>query len=640
MCGICGFVTRGTRGLPIEDLQRMTDLLVHRGPDDDGFYYREHVGLGSRRLSIIDLQSGRQPIANETGTVWVVLNGEIVNYPELRAELSARGHRFTTHSDTEVIIHLYEEVGSACVERLRGMFAFALWDADAEVLLLARDRLGIKPLYYTHSNGVLIFASELKSLLAVTGARELDVHALDDYITLGYIPGPNAIFAGMHRLPPAHVLEWRRGQVHTREYWSLTYHAGPPISTDPVGQLRALLEDAVRAWKISDVPVGVFLSGGVDSSTVTALMCAIEQRPVMTFSIGFSDPRYDELRYARQLAARYGTDHHELTVDVDQVDLLPRLVAYFDEPFADDSVIPTFLVSQLARRWVKVALAGDGGDELFGGYTWTARDQYRRWYASVPGPARRLLERAVLNGEVPAYARGLRAKVARGLRDASGSQEDGYIRRTTVSRKFKSALYGPATRAALNGYDGADKVRAAMAAAPVKDDRERMLFADQQLYLPDDILFKIDRMSMAHSLEVRPPLLDHLLVEFAASLPYHMKVRGLSTKVILRRAMRDLVPEPLLRQRKQGFSMPVGRWFRGNLGDFARPLLLEGPARQRDLWDLAFVRWMLEEHQAGRQDFGHRLWSLLVFETWARQYLDHTALPGGSAVAGRSAVNG
>lgn len=626
MCGICGFVTRGTRGLPIEDLQRMTDLLVHRGPDDDGFHYRENVGLGSRRLSIIDLQSGRQPIANETGTVWVILNGEIVNYPELRAELSARGHRFATHSDTEVIIHLYEEVGSACVERLRGMFAFALWDADAEVLLLARDRLGIKPLYYTQSNGVLIFASELKSLLAVTGARDLDFRALDDYITLGYIPGSNAIFSGMHRLPPAQVLEWRRGQVHLREYWSLTYYSGTQISRDPVGQLRALLEDAVRAWKISDVPVGVFLSGGVDSSTVTALMCTIERRPVVTFSIGFSDPQFDELQFARQLAARYQTDHHELTVDVDQIDLLPRLVSYFDEPFADDSAIPTFLVSQLARKWVKVALAGDGGDELFGGYLWTARDQYRRWYASVPKPIRHLLERSIVNGDVPAYARGMLASVRRGLRDASGSIEDGYIRRTTAAGQFKSALYGPAIRAALDGYDSTDRIRTTMASAPVKDDRERMLYADQRLYLPDDILYKVDRMSMAHSLEVRPPLLDHLLVEFAASLPFNMKVRGLTTKVILKRAVRDLVPEPLLRQRKQGFSMPVGRWFRGTLGDSARPLLLDGEARRRDLWDMTFVGWMLDEHQAGRHDFGHRLWSLLVFETWARLFLDQTKL--------------
>lgn len=602
----------------------MTNLLIHRGPDDDGIYYRDNVGLGSRRLSIIDLQSGRQPIANESGTVWVVLNGEIVNYPELRTELTARGHRFATHSDTEVITHLYEEVGSACVQRLRGMFAFALWDQEAEVLLLARDRLGIKPLYYTQSDGVLIFASELKSLLAVSGSRDLDFHALDDYITLGYIPGEHSIFSGMSRLPPAHVLEWRRGQVHLWEYWSLTYHTSLQVSRDPAGQLRALLEEAIRAWKISDVPVGVFLSGGVDSSTITALMCAIEQRPVMTFSIGFSDPRFDELQYARQLAERYQTDHHELTVDVDHVDLLPRLVSYLDEPFADDSAIPTFLVSQLARRSVKVALAGDGGDELFGGYTWTARDQYRRWYASLPAPFRRMFANSVKNGEVPAYARGLRARIARGLRDASGSIEDGYIRRTTAAGQFKSALYGPGIRAALDGYDAADMVRTIMESAPVKDDRERMLYADLRLYLPDDILFKVDRMSMAHSLEVRPPLLDHLLVEFAAMLPYHMKVRGLKTKVILKRAVQDLVPEALLRQRKQGFSMPVGRWFRGSLGDYARSLLLDGQARRRGLWDLTFVRWMLDEHQASRHDFGHRLWSLLVFEIWARLFLDRT----------------
>lgn len=626
MCGICGFVTRGTTGLPLEDLQRMTDLLAHRGPDDGGVYYRDGVGLGSRRLSIIDIPSGRQPITNETGTVWVVYNGEIVNYLELRAELVARGHRFATQSDTEVIVHLYEEAGTACVARLRGMFAFALWDAEAERLLLARDRIGIKPLYYADANGMLTFASELKSLLAVRDSRTLDVNALDDYITFGYIPGERTIFSGIRKLPPAYVLEWRQGRTQLRRYWSLAYSRAP-VLRDPAVQLRALLEDAVRAWKISDVPVGVFLSGGVDSSAVTALMCAIEQRPVMTFTIGFLDPRYDELQYARQVAKRYNTDHHELVVEVDQLDLLPRLVSFLDEPFADNSAIPTFLVSQLARNWVKVVLSGDGGDELFGGYTWTARDQFRRWYATVPRPARRLLERAILNGEAPSYARGWLARLRRGLRDAAGSIEAGYIRRTSATGQFKSELYGPTMRAALSGYDAVDEVRALMESAPVKDDRERMLYADQRIYLPDDILFKVDRMSMAHSLEVRPPLLDHLLVEFAASLPYDMKVRGLTTKVIFKRAVRDLVPTPLLRQRKQGFSMPVGQWLRGSFGASAKALLLDGPARGRDLWNLAFVRWMLHEHQSGRQDLGHRLWSLLVFEIWARLYLDQTRLP-------------
>lgn len=622
MCGICGFVTANAAGLSHATLRRMTDALVHRGPDDAGTYYQGRVGLGSRRLSIIDLQSGRQPISNERGTVWVVLNGEIVNYPDLRAELVAQGHRFTTNSDTEVIIHLYEDVGSECVSRLRGMFAFALWDAEAEVLLLARDRLGIKPLYYMESGGLLVFASELKSLLSVTGARELDLHSLDDYITFGYIPGERSIFSGIHRLLPAHTLDWRKGRVHQREYWSLTYDRLAEVPSDQAGQLRVLLEDAVRAWRISDVPVGVFLSGGMDSSAVTALLCTIEQRPVMTFSIGFSDSRFDELQYARQLSARYKTDHHELVVDVDQLDLLPRLVSHLDEPFADNSAIPTFLVSQMARNWVKVALSGDGGDELFGGYTWTARDQYRRWYASVPRPARRLLERAILNGEIPSYARGWVAGLRRGLRDAAGSIEDGYLRRTTAAGWLKSELYGPVLRAALSGYDAVEKARTVMESAPVKDNRERMLYADQRLYLPDDILFKVDRMSMAHSLEVRPPLLDHQLVEFAAALPYHEKVRGLTTKVIFKRAVRDLLPQALLRQRKQGFSMPIGRWLRGSFGTAARDFLLHGPSRRRELWNLGFVEWMLDEHQAGRHDFGHRIWCLLVFEIWARLYLD------------------
>jgi asparagine synthase (glutamine-hydrolysing) len=624
MCGICGFVANGAgNALGREHLQRMTDALIHRGPDEEGMYLQDRIGLGCRRLSIIDVAGGHQPIANEDGTIRVVLNGELFNYRELRAVLVSRGHRFATASDTEVIVHLYEEAGAECIARLRGMFAFAVWDSRRGILLLGRDRLGIKPLYYTEQGGRLVFASEIKSLLAaLPGSRELNPHAVDDYMSLGYIPGAHTVFASIHRLPPAHVLQWQDGHSRLHQYWTLEYAVTPPPMREATERLRALLEDAVRAWMISDVPVGAFLSGGVDSSTVTALMCRVSNTRVKTFSIGFAEPDYDELRYARQIAARYDTDHHELVVDADQAALLPELVWYLDEPFADDSAIPTFLVSRLARASVKVALSGDGGDELFGGYTWTTRDQFRRWYGWVPRPLRHLLEHAVLNGEVPPYARGWLDRLRRGLRDAASSMEDGYLRRITVARQFKDTLYTPDFRASLGRYDGVATVRALLEAAEVKDARERMLYVDQRLYLPDDILFKVDRMSMANSLEARTPLLDHPLVEFAAALPYDLKVRGLTSKYLLKRAVRDLLPPPLLRQRKQGFSMPVGRWLRGDLGTTARALLLGHDAERRGLWNPDFVRWMLDEHQAGRHDFGRRLWSLLVFEVWARLYLD------------------
>ncbi len=625
-CGICGFAAAGAHRAPDRPtLERMTRTLAHRGPDAEGAYCEGAAGLGSRRLSIIDLPGGDQPIANEDGTVRVVYNGEVFNYRELRQGLAARGHRLRTQGDTEVIVHLYEEHGADCVRHLRGMFAFALWDRARETLLLARDRLGIKPLYYAEQDGVLAFASELKALLPVLRRRELDPGALEEYVALGYVPAPRSMLAGVRKLPAAHTLEWSRGRAVLRRYWAVRYDVrGADRLPEAARRLRALLEDAVRAWMVSDVPVGAFLSGGVDSSTVTALACRAAGGRVRTFSVGFDDPAYDERRYAREVARRYGTDHHEVVLGAGELAHLPRLAWFLDEPLADDSAVPTFAVSRLAGRHVKVVLSGDGGDELFGGYAWTFRDQLRRWYGRLPHPLRGALAHLGAGGEAPS-ASGWPARLRRGLRDAAGTLEDGYLRRTTAGAAFKQALYHPALRARLAGYDGAAAARAWLAPDGEKDARERMLRADQSLYLPDDILFKVDRMSMAHSLEVRTPLLDHHLVEFAASVPYDLKVRGLASKYLLRRAVRDLVPAGLLRQRKQGFSMPVGRWLRDRAGQDARAILLGREARRREWWAPEFVRWMLDEHQAGRRDFGRRLWGLLVLEVWSRLYLDGAA---------------
>jgi asparagine synthase (glutamine-hydrolysing) len=629
MCGICGIIS-GRDGVSPDraELARMMEAIRHRGPDADGLHVDGRCALGNRRLSIIDLAGGDQPIANEDRTVWIVYNGEVFNYRELREELQARGHRFATAGDTEVIVHLYEEHGDECVRHLRGMYAFALWDARRGRALLARDRLGIKPLYYAEQDGGLVFASELKGLLpALRGPRELDPEAVEEYITLGYVPSPHAILRGVRKLPPAHVLAWTAGGTTLRRYWDVRYGgAGRMSLPEAAAQLRERLADAVRAWTISDVPVGAFLSGGVDSSLVTALMCRHAGDRVRTFSVGFDDPRYDERAYAQQMVQRYGTVHEEIRLDAAALDGLPRLAWFMDEPLADDSAVPMYAVSELAGRRVKVVLSGDGGDELFGGYTWTVRDQVRRWAGWVPAPLRRPLAHLGLNGGADLAGPGWGARLRRGLGDAMATLEDGYIRRTTVGAAFKSALYHPSLRERLGAYEGAAPARGRLGGAAVADARERMLYADQTLYLPDDILFKVDRMSMAHSLEARTPLLDHPLVEFAATLPYDFKVRGLVSKYILKEAIRDLVPAALLRQRKHGFSMPVGRWLRTRGAAAARGMLTGPAAERRRLWAAPFVRWLLDEHTAGRRDFGRRLWSLLVLEAWARLYLDAGAV--------------
>jgi asparagine synthase (glutamine-hydrolysing) len=628
MCGLCGYVAPEGVAAPGRDvLERMTRTLAHRGPDAEGLRHDGRVGLGSRRLSIIDLPGGDQPISNEDGTIWIVYNGEVFNYRALREELAARGHRFRTVGDTEVVVHLYEEYGAECVRHLRGMFAFALWDAPRGRLLLARDRPGIKPLYYASCGGVLAFASELKSLLHILPSPpEPDPAALEEYLALGYVPAPRTILAGVRKLPPAHTLLWDRGRMDVRRYWGVRYDVDARCRpAEAVARLRALLEDAVRAWMVSDVPVGAFLSGGVDSSAVTALMCRVAPGRVQTFSIGFDDPTYDERAYARQVAARYDTDHYEVRLDAAALGALPRLAWSLDEPLADDSAVPTYVVSQLAHQHVKVVLSGDGGDELFGGYGWTYRDQTRRWVEHMPAPLRASLSRWAA-GRAAAGGGSPGTRLLRGVRDATGTMEDGYLRRTTVDRAFRAALYHPALRARIDGYDGATPARALLALDGVKDARERMLRVDQHLYLPDDILFKVDRMSMAHSLEARTPLLDHPLMEFAATVPYGLKVRGWTSKYLLKRAVRDLVPAPLLRQRKQGFSMPVASWLRGPAGADVEAILLGRRATERALWRPEVVRRLLDEHRSGVRDLGRRLWSLLVLEVWARLYLD--AQPG------------
>jgi asparagine synthase (glutamine-hydrolysing) len=637
MCGIAGFADAFMPGLPTTAtpprldaefalVHRMCDAIRHRGPDDEGIHVEPGVGLGMRRLSIIDLAGGRQPIHNEQHTVWVVFNGEIYNYRELRAELEALGHAFYTASDTEAIVHAYEQWGEDAFRRLRGMFGIALWDQPRRTLLLARDRAGIKPLHYTERGGRLYFASEIKSLLA-GGAIEprLDVDALDHYLAFLYAPRDRSMFEGVQKLPPGHLLRWRNGRTEVRQYWSIpATESFAGTEADAVDALRAVLADAVQSHLVSDVPLGAFLSGGVDSSAVVGFMARAASRPVKTFSIGFDEPEFDELEHARTIAKHFGTDHHEFVVRPDGLSILEQLVWHFDEPFADSSAIPTWYVSEVARRHVTVVLSGDGGDELFGGYDRYLPHPRVRQFDRLPLPGRRRLAAAAW----PLLPHGARGKNF--LRHVARDDQGRYLDSIAFFQPDERlALYTPDTRARLAA--GAEATLARhfdrFGRLPLHG---RMMRFDFETYLPEDVLTKVDRMSMAHSLESRVPLLDNEVIEFAATLPSAFKIRDGRRKHVLKEALRPLLPAGILDRRKQGFGVPLATWFRGGLSGLFGDVLGSSRARQRGYFEPAFVDRLVREHQAGARDHSARLWQLLVFELWHREYLDAGA---GSAAA-------
>ncbi|MBI3088124.1 MAG: asparagine synthase (glutamine-hydrolyzing) [Candidatus Omnitrophica bacterium] len=572
MCGICGVVLdEEWAAVDAAPLRRMNEALVHRGPDDEGMWCGGPAGLAMRRLSIIDVAGGHQPISNEDRTVWVVFNGEIYNFQELRTTLAAQGHRFSTQTDTEVLVHLYEQEGMGFVKRLRGMFAFALWDVARRKLVLARDRLGIKPLYYTHQHGHFVFASELKALLQhPVVERRLSLEGVDSYVTYGYIPAPRTPFAEIHKLPPATILTVQAGRVSQERYWGLSYTEKLTVTFEEAAQgFVERLREAVQQHLISDVPLGAFLSGGMDSSVMVALMSEVSRRPVKTFSIGYEGGG-DELRYARMVAKRFGTDHHEFVARPNLAEMLPELVWWQDEPFFDNSMLPTYAVARFARPHVTVALSGDGGDELLGGYEWTRRYQMVRMLNRVPVALREGLRSALLGKAfVPGYESDRLSRVKRLLYDSTCSLEEGFARRTTASAAFRAQLYTEELKQRLAGYEARQIQTAVFAEAQVSDAREAMLYVDTMLFLPDDCLFKVDRMSMANALEVRVPFLDHEVVEYASQLPFAYKVAGLTTKRLLKHAMRGTLPPAVLRQRKQGFTLPIARWLRGELGTSA-----------------------------------------------------------------------
>ena len=616
MCGIAGIMSLNGSPVAQEELRAMCAVMVHRGPDAAGFHFGTGVGLGMRRLSIIDLQTGDQPVCNEDGSVWVVFNGEIYNFAELRDELRRRGHAFSTVGDTETIVHAYEEDGARCVERLRGMFALALWDERRRQLVLARDRVGIKPLYWAEVDGRLLFASELKALLQLPAVdRDLNWRAVNHLFTFLSTPRSESIVRGIRKLEPGHrlVASPERG-VRVERYWDVRFEPDRGRSEAYfVTRLRELIEESVTLHLVSDVELGAFLSGGMDSSTVVATMARLSRRPVKTFSIGFTEPAYSELGYARLVAERFATEHHELVLKPDVIEIVDDLAWYLDEPLGDPSVIPTYMVSKLASEHVKVALSGDGGDELFAGY-----DKYlveaRERRHPLTAPVRRLLGLAA--GVMPDGMRGRNL-----LRHRSLAGGERYLDAATLFRQDdKRKLFSDEIFELISSDDAHREWLDCLAMAD-GGWLAGLQYLDLMGYLPLDILMKVDRMSMAHSLEARVPLLDHKIIEFAATIPPELRLRDGTTKYVLKRSMEDVLPAPLLNRPKQGFAIPLGAWFRGELDDFVRDLLLSETARRRAIFDAAYIEQLLRWHAQGRAlDF--QLWTLISFELWCRTFLD------------------
>lgn len=679
MCGINGVSwIAQSPPLELETLRRMTDVLYHRGPDDAGYYHsiaaprglegdrpyftetgREPASsrptdvagcaLGFRRLAIIDLAGGHQPLCNEDGTIWISFNGEIYNYVELQETLRRQGHKFRTSSDTETIVHLYEQHGPDCVQHLRGMFAFAIWDNRRRELFLARDRIGKKPLVYRHERDRLMFASELKSLLQIPGLpREIDPVALDEYLTYQYVPHPHCILKGFRKLPPGHWALYRGGQLEIRRYWKPAFepegageghnsstngHGSPATQTESYAetqrQLRATLTEAVRLRLRSDVPLGAFLSGGIDSTIIAGLMQSLSQRKVKTFSIGFPVKAFDERSYARQAAEHLKTEHHEKVVEPQALEILPKLVWHYDEPFADSSAIPTMYLSQMTREHVTVALSGDGGDELFAGYERYWAVKIGQTYDRLPGPLRQAIAAPVWQKvPVPGAQKSKRRKVKRLVSALGLDPERRYLNWISIFEDFRlKTLYDDGMRRELGDFDAAQFILDAYAECPSRDLVTRTMCADVLTYLPCDILTKVDIASMAFALEARCPFLDHEVVQLAARMPVEYKMPGRKGKKVLIETFADLLPASIQRRSKMGFGVPLSHWFRDELRGTLQEVLLDPATLERGFFRKRAVEELITEHLDGRWDHSARLWSLLVFELWQRTYLDPVVAP-------------
>jgi asparagine synthase (glutamine-hydrolysing) len=618
MCGICGVVTAGGERPDLDVVRKMSARLVHRGPDSDGLHHDGPVALAARRLSIIDLEGGNQPIANEDGSVIVTQNGEIYNYRELRRDLERSGHRFATASDTEVLVHMYEEHGDDFVERLRGMFAIAVWDSRTSRLLLARDRFGIKPLFYRFAGGSLSFASELKSMLEQPDfSREIDPRAVAAFLAFNSVPGPLTIFAEARKLSAGCILSWQDGEIAERRYARPRPTPADRVRSGPPGalaqELRETLRDSVRAHLVADVPVGVLLSGGVDSAGLTALAAAESAEPVRTFSIGFEETSFDELERARLIAGRYATDHHELVLRPDAAELLPSLVEAFDEPFGDSSAVPTYLVSQLAAGEVKVALSGEGGDELFGGYYTYVADLLAPRVAPLAALAAPLVE-ALPSSDAKVSLDYKAKRFVRGARLPPLERHHAW--KEIIPAPIRASLLGERA----TGWDPVDILRDRYVETEGAEPLARLQDLDLGVYLVDDLLVKTDRSSMAHSLELRVPFLDQRVAEFALGLATPLKVRGLAKKRLLRRAFAPLLPKEVVRGPKHGFSIPLAAWLRGPLEGFAHETLSPATLSRQGCLDPAVVTPMLERHCSGKEDLSRQLWGLMSFTLWFDRY--------------------
>ena len=629
MCGIAGIVgERDDTWIDQNAIHRMCQTLVHRGPDDEGCFVKNGAGLGMRRLSIIDLAGGHQPVFNEDRSVWLVFNGEIYNFRELRRELEGRGHHFQTHTDTEVIVHLYEDYGADCVHKLRGMFAFALFDEGKRRLLMARDRLGEKPLHYALAGGRLLFGSEIKAILAVAPElAALSSQALLQYLYFGYIPDPATAFLGVHKLPPGHLLEFERGEVLVRKYWDLPEYGTytPRSEEDCLEELEVRLVEAVRIQLIADVPLGALLSGGTDSSTIVALMARASSRPVKTFSIGFRHSDFNEAPYARQVAQKFGTEHEELILEPDVVETVESLARSLEEPFGDSSMLPTYYVSRLARKYVTVALSGDGGDEAFAGY-----DRYRLYFESrsqnwIPDWARRGYRERV-------YPRLPRGTPGRNLAySVSLPWGDRYVEGISLAptqRNFE-LIDGEFLAQFERKPSPLDSFSQYLSDAPARDALSRILYLDTKTYLPGDILTKVDRMSMAASLEVRVPMLDHVFLEWVTALAPQWKMRKSGQKYILTKLAERLgVPKEVVHRPKRGFALPLVHWMRHELKELAVALLLDARTLQRGYFSERGVRELLNKFLLGQTDDYLEIWRLMMFELWHRNFLEQLPPPG------------
>lgn len=651
MCGICGILNVGSGDEIKEDtIRRMCSVMEYRGPDDEGIYSgweengKKNVGLGIRRLAIIDLETGHQPIHNEDKTIQIVCNGEIYNFQELRKELESQGHYFYTNSDVETIVHLYETHGIDCLKFLRGMFAFAIWDNRKKSLFLARDRIGQKPLCYTEYRGQLIFASEIKSILQIPGIpREVNLEAIHHYLTYRYVPAPLTAFKNITKLPPAHYLVWEKGKVSVNRYWNLNRFFAPLRMTgsgvrmtgsgirttgemrerDYCERIRELLEEAVKLRLVSDVPLGTFLSGGIDSSIITGLMSKLMNKPVKTFSIGFEDKAYDELQYARTIARHFKTDHHEYVVKPDAIEILPKLIWHYNEPFADSSSIPSYYVAKETRREVTVALNGDGGDENFAGYPRYKALRIAEYYDRMPLKIRKFLQKTAMQIPPQPNRKSFLWRMNKFLKPINLTREQRYVNWICFfDNDEKNRLYTPSFKEETKGIDSFDYLNKYHEMSGCDDFLDSALFTDIMTYLPDDLLVKIDIAAMANSLEARSPFLDHKFIEFAASIPSNLKLHGLGNKYILKKAFSDFLPPSILSRTKMGFAVPISKWLRSELKEYACEILLDKHTVERGYFRKKYIKQLFDEHCREQYDHGYLLWTLLNFELWHRMFID------------------